>query len=186
MASNNIPHVCSVDQARGLDNSMRKWTQNPSKILAPYVKPNMIAMDMGCGPGFFTIPMAHLLNGKGKVVAVDLQQGMLDKLSKKLKGSKIASNIELFKCGADSIAYKGQVDFILAFYMLHEVPNQEVILSEFKSILKPDGKILVVEPWFHVNKKAFSSMLNKAHKLGFASENAASIFFSRSVILTKP
>lgn len=52
--------VCPVEIAGSPDNDLRRLLQNPLKILSPYVKEGMTAVDVGCGPGFFTIPMAHL------------------------------------------------------------------------------------------------------------------------------
>lgn len=45
--------VCPVELAGSLDNKIRKWFQNPQKILAPYIKEGMKVLDIGCGPGFF-------------------------------------------------------------------------------------------------------------------------------------
>ena len=46
-------------------------------------------MTLGCGPGFFTVEIAKMLNGSGKVIAADIQDGMLEKLNKKIKGNGI-------------------------------------------------------------------------------------------------
>jgi ubiquinone/menaquinone biosynthesis C-methylase UbiE len=69
--------VCPVSLAGGLDNKIRRWLQNPRKILAPYIQEGMTVLDIGCGPGFFSIEMAQLVGKSGKVFAADLQEGML-------------------------------------------------------------------------------------------------------------
>lgn len=78
MTKTENPRVCPVEKAGGLDNSIRRFLQNPEKILKPHINPGMTVLDMGCGPGFFTIEIAKLLNGSGKVIAADLQAGMLE------------------------------------------------------------------------------------------------------------
>jgi len=80
--------ICPVERSGGLDNRLRRWLQNPQKIVMPYIKPGMTVLDLGCGPGFFAVEIARLLNDSGKVIAADLQQGMLDKVSKKVKGTE--------------------------------------------------------------------------------------------------
>ncbi len=66
--------VCPAELAGSLDNRMRRLLQNPLKILRPYVQEGMTALDVGCGPGFFTLPMAQLVGSSGRVIAADLQR----------------------------------------------------------------------------------------------------------------
>lgn len=86
---NDKNRVCPVELSGGLDNRFRRWLHNPKKILGPYCKPGMTAMDLGCGPGFFTIEMARLVGTSGHVSACDLQDGMLEKLGAKIKGTHL-------------------------------------------------------------------------------------------------
>ena len=80
--------VCPVERAGGLDNRVRTLLQNPQKILGNYVKEGMTALDLGCGPGFFSIGMARIVGESGLVIATDLQEGMLQKLKMKCKNAK--------------------------------------------------------------------------------------------------
>jgi Ribosomal protein L11 methylase len=57
--------VCPVERAGGLDNWVRRWLQNPRKFLAPYVSKGMTVLDMGCGPGFFSLEMASMVGVSG-------------------------------------------------------------------------------------------------------------------------
>jgi ubiquinone/menaquinone biosynthesis C-methylase UbiE len=180
----NAKHVCPVERAGGLDNRLRRWLQDPQKILKSYIKPGMTVFDLGCGPGFFTVEIACLLNGSGQVIAADLQEGMLDKVSQKIKGTELESQIRLHRCKTDGINFYEKVDFVLAFYVIHEVPDQERLFKELKSILKPDGRILIVEPNFHVSKKAFDSMLVKINSGGLEVLDRPKMFLSRAVVLS--
>ena len=78
METNYKSKVCSVESAGALDIQLRKLIQNPGKILKPFIKEGMTVMDLGCGPGFFTIEMARMVGKNGNVTAVDLQEGMLN------------------------------------------------------------------------------------------------------------
>jgi ubiquinone/menaquinone biosynthesis C-methylase UbiE len=75
--SGNHGHVCPHRAAFILDNWIRRLFQNPVKIVGEYVKEGDTVIDFGCGPGFFSIPLARLVGEKGKVFAVDLQEEML-------------------------------------------------------------------------------------------------------------
>lgn len=176
--------ICPVEGAGGLDNSVRRWLQNPYKILKPFIHSGMTVLDLGCGPGFFTVEIARLLNYSGKVIAADLQKGMLEKVSNKIKGKEFEHSIEIHQCEEDKIGVTEKVDFVLAFYMIHEVPNQDSLFRELKSILKPNGKILIIEPKIHVSKKSFGAMINRIRDIGFNVTDGPKVFFSRAVLLT--
>jgi ubiquinone/menaquinone biosynthesis C-methylase UbiE len=175
--------VCPVERAGGLDNFFRKLLQNPRKILAPYIREGMTVLDLGCGPGFFTIEMAKMMHGTGKVIAADLQEGMLQKIEQKIAGKEIANSIKLHKCGDNSIGITEQVDFILAFYMIHEVPDKKNLFKELKSLLKPDGKLLIVEPLVHVSKDSFIIMTESLESIGFNVLDKPKVFFGRALLL---
>lgn len=85
------------------NNRIRRWLQNPKKILNPYVKPGMKVLDLGCGPGFFTIAISQLLKGNGKVIGVDIQREMLIKAEKHVRKSPFPKTIELHQSNENSI-----------------------------------------------------------------------------------
>jgi ubiquinone/menaquinone biosynthesis C-methylase UbiE len=178
-------HVYPVERAGSLDNRIRRWLQNPKKILSPYIKEGMTVIDIGCGPGFFSIDMAKMVGKSGRVIASDLQEGMLQKLRKKIQGTEIEERIILHKCEDNRIGVSEKVDFVLAFYMVHEVPNQNGFLEEIKSILKPNAQTLIVEPPLHVSKRAFEETIRKARNAGFTPVERPKVFLSKAVILKK-
>ncbi|MBK9392138.1 MAG: methyltransferase domain-containing protein [Bacteroidetes bacterium] len=81
----STPYVCPATYAGSLDNFLRRMMHKPEKILSPFLKEGMTALDMGCGPGFFTVDLARLVGDGGRVIAADLQQEMLDKMFRKGK-----------------------------------------------------------------------------------------------------
>ena len=183
--SDGNKRVCPVERAGSLDNKIRRWLQNPQKILRPYLKEGMTVLDLGCGPGFFSIDMAQMVGRSGRVIASDLQEGMLQKLRGKIHGTELEDRITLHKCEENKIGVSENVDFVLAFYIVHEVPNQEEFFNEIGSILKPNGKVFIVEPPFHVSKTAFEETIRKARDAGFTTVERPKVLLSKTVILKK-
>jgi ubiquinone/menaquinone biosynthesis C-methylase UbiE len=177
--------VCPVELANSLDSKIRGWLQNPQKILSPYITKGMTALDIGCGPGFFSVEMAKLVGEKGRIIAADLQEGMLQKLRGKIKGTALENRIELVKCDKDNINVSDKVDFILAFYMIHEVPDKEKLFASLKKVLMENGQFLIVEPkLFHVTKKEFKATIHIAEMAGFKTADGPKLHFSLSALLT--
>lgn len=182
MQNKSLSNVCPVERAGALYSSLRRLIQNPKRILKKYIKPGDKVLDLGCGPGFFTFDISQLIGESGFVYAADLQEGMLDKIRKKISLMH-TQNIKVHKCDEIAINLNDTVDFVLAFYMIHELPNQEKTFLEFKKILNPLGKVLIIEPNFHVTKNAFKEMILRLEKVGFKIIERPKIFFSRSALL---
>jgi len=178
--------ICPVELAGSLDSKIRKWLQNPQKILGPYIEEGMKVLDVGCGPGFFSIELAKMVGSNGKVFSVDLQEGMLQKIRDKISGTPLEGIIQTVKCEQDQIIVNEKVDFILAFYMVHEVPDKDNFFATLKNLLNETGLVLIVEPkLFHVSKKEFELSLEKAEKIGFVASQGPKLPFSFSSILKK-
>ena len=176
-------NVCPVEIAGGLDNGIRRFLQNPQKILAPYIRKGMTVLDLGCGPGFFTIEMGRMLHSSGCVIAADLQEGMLNKVKAKIKGTALEQNIRLHKCEPESIGLNEKVDFILAFFMVHEVPDHDKLFAEVKTLLKSGGRMLIIEPNFHVSKKSFNAMMGIIRSHDLIEIDRPKHFLCRSVLI---
>jgi ubiquinone/menaquinone biosynthesis C-methylase UbiE len=176
--------VCPVELADSLDSKIRRWLQNPKKILSPYIKEGMTVLDIGCGPGFFSIEMAKMVGSNGKIIAADLQEGMLQKLGNKINGTELVERIKMVKCDKTGINISEMVDFILAFYMVHEVPDKYFLFKQLKTILKEEGEMLLVEPkFFHVSRKEFELTTRLAKDNGFKVHKGPGLPFSWTAVL---
>ncbi len=177
--------VCRARWAGGLDNFVRRWLQNPGRILGPYVREGMTVLDVGCGPGFFSVELARRVGKSGRLIACDLQEGMLQRLREKIRGTDLESRVTLHRCEADRLGVTEKVDFVLAFYMAHEVPNQDGFLAEIASLLKPDGRVFLVEPPIHVSRRAFEETLRKAERAGLSVAERPRMWISRAALLKR-
>lgn len=159
-------HVCPHQIAFLLDNWLRRLIQDPQKIAGEYIQPGDTVFDIGCGPGYFSIDLAKMVGDSGRVVAVDIQPSMLAKVEKKAAKHGVSRRMVFHRCGSRQIGLNQTADFILAFYMVHETPVPTDFLAELRSLLKTDGKLLVVEPRMHVSKTQFQSMVQAADSVG--------------------
>jgi ubiquinone/menaquinone biosynthesis C-methylase UbiE len=176
------PRVCPHQIAFFLDNWVRRLIQPPAKIVGPYIQKGNTVIDMGCGPGYFTIDMAKMVGSEGRVIAVDIQVKMLERVRKKAQKYAVAERIDFYKADDTHIRLNQKADFILAFYMIHEVPDMTHMLKELKSLLNIGGKILAVEPRMHVNKAGFNRMLDRAEEIGLKAVDLPKKTGGRSVV----
>jgi len=177
--------VCPWWLCRTFDNPLRRIFHKPERIFAALVKPGMTVLDAGCGMGFFSIGIARLLKGDGMVLAVDLQDRMLEGLRKRAERAGVAGSITPTLCTPKSLNIEGPVDFALAFWMVHETPDRGTFLKEVHSVLRPGGQLLITEPLFHVSQKAFDETLALAWHVGFRMVSSPKVAFSRTALLQK-
>jgi len=168
-----------------IDNPLRRWLHNPERILSPYVRLGMVALDFGCGMGLFSMAMAELVGQQGQVIAADLQPQMLDVLRRRAERAGVVGRIRTHRCQPDLIGLDEPLDFALAFYSVHEVPDARRLLAEIYGCLRPDGKFLVVEPIGHVTAGAFADMMELAAQAGFQEQARPRVRLSRAVLLGK-
>jgi ubiquinone/menaquinone biosynthesis C-methylase UbiE len=184
-AADRKNRVCPVERAGALDGRIRRLVQNPFKILSPWVREGMTVVDLGCGPGYFTVPLAQLVGPEGSVVAVDLQQGMLDKVEAKVRGTQLETRVVLHSCEAERIGLTTRADFVLAFYVVHEVPDQAALFAELVQALNEGGIVFVEEPPFHVSSAAFQELLNQAQAAGLDVVQRPRRLLGRAAVLRK-
>ena len=163
-------HVCPVWVGYLLANPLRKLFDNPMKRLSPYIRPGMTAVDVGCAMGFFSLPMAELVGPEGRVICIDLQEKMVQKLYRRAKKKNLLGSIEARVCMRDCLNVddlENAADFVLAAAVIHEVPDAVSFLAELFGVVKEDGKLLVVEPGGHVSEQGFKATIDAAVKCGF-------------------
>ena len=177
--------VCPWWLIHSFDNPLRRLAQNPERILQNLIHPGDCCLDVGCGYGYFTIPLAKMVGPSGTVVAVDVQSEMLEGMRRRAKREVVLSRIRARQADASGLHVEGMFDFALAFWMLHEVPDQGALLGEIYGALKPGGQLLLAEPKVHVDSLAFLRTVRLAEQVGFARVLEQRIFFSRSLLMSK-
>jgi ubiquinone/menaquinone biosynthesis C-methylase UbiE len=179
--------VYPASRAGSLDSRLRRLLFPPEKVLDGYIRPGDVVLDVGCGPGFFTLAMARMVGDAGEVIAVDLQEEMIRILREKATQEGLISRIRTHHAEPGSLGLidPGRIRFALAFYVVHEVPDRARLFQELATLLALGGRLLVVEPKFIVSPQLFQEELNTAQKAGFRSIDTPRIIFSRTVLLQK-
>ena len=177
--------VCPAEHAGWLSSSLRRLVHNPRRILRGMVKPGDTVVDVGCGPGFFSLPLAEAVGEAGRVIAVDLQEAMLEKVRSRAEDAGLLSRIQLHQCPADTIGLEAVADFVLSFYMLHEVPDKKRFLEEVHDLLKEGGRYLVVEPWGHVSATEYRRTVDNAVAAQLTPVSKVRVAFSRATLFER-
>jgi ubiquinone/menaquinone biosynthesis C-methylase UbiE len=163
-------HVCPWWLGRFHTIPIRRLVEKPERIVGSHLAEGMTALDVGCGMGFFALPMAQMVGTTGKVIAVDIQPKMLSGLRRRATKAGLVDRVVVHPCEASSLKldeYGGAIDFGLAFAVVHEVPDREVFFAELGHALAPHGKLLVVEPPGRVTVADFGDTLAAAAGKGF-------------------
>ena len=125
-----------------LNNRARKYLEPPDWLVSKLnLRPNDVVMDFGCGPGFYTIPLAKRV---AKTVAVDVSPHMLEKMSSDAKKNGVIVE-PLESDGTELKLSDESVDLIFLNYVFHEITERPRVLSEFLRILKRSGRLAIVE-----------------------------------------
>ena len=177
-------HVCPWWLAYTFDNPIRRILHPPDKLLGDLVHQGFTALDIGCGMGHFTMGMAKMVGDQGRVIAVDIQEQMLERVKRRAIHQGLSGRIILHKGYVEGLEMKGQVDFALAFWMVHEVPDQLAFFKAVKDLLKPDGRFLVAEPKIHTSEADLDRSLKIASQAGLAVCANPGIPMSRTALLT--
>ncbi|MEZ4599882.1 MAG: class I SAM-dependent methyltransferase [Syntrophotaleaceae bacterium] len=183
-----MAHRCPYWVGFFLITPLRRMIQDPEKILRPFVAEGMRVLDVGPAMGYFTLPMARLVGPKGKVLAVDIHEKLLQKLHKRACRAGLDDRIVTRVCEPTSLdlaEYEKAVDFALAFAVVHEVPDEEKLYADLFRLLKPGGECLLAEPRGHVSVATFTQTLDLAEKVGFKVSDSPPIGWSRVALLIK-
>lgn len=139
-----MTHRFDPKKVNKLDNPERRKLLPPEEILAPLgIGGRDDVADIGAGPGFFAIPAARMT--QGTVYGVDVEPQMLEYLREKAAEAG-AANVKPVQSDAESIDLPdASVDKAICAFVLHEVADLQKGLAEIKRILRPDGRLLVLE-----------------------------------------
>lgn len=120
------------------------------------VKPGYVVLEVGFGTGQTLIKLARKVKDGGRVCGIDISPKMLEKTKMLLKRYGLSERVDLQLGDARKLAYEDNVfDVVFSSYMLDLIDTPEIplILAEFRRVLKPGGRLVLVnmskgEKWY--------------------------------------
>jgi ubiquinone/menaquinone biosynthesis C-methylase UbiE len=132
--------------AEWLTRDTREREERASAMLENLgVRKGMTLCDMGCGNGFHTLKLAHMVGPEGKVLGVDIQREMLQFLTERAEKEMIENVVPIHGSPIDPHLPEGEIDLILCVDVYHEFSHPEHMLAAMRKSLAPGGRLVLVE-----------------------------------------
>jgi ubiquinone/menaquinone biosynthesis C-methylase UbiE len=141
-----IAQVMGPGGIEWLDRREREQEEHPAEVIdALDLRPGEIVADLGAGSGYFTFRMAPKVGGTGKVLAVEIQEAMLNTLRTRAAALK-ATNVEVVQGSEiDPHLPVSGVDLVLVVDVYHELAYPFEVMTKVREALKPGGRVVFVE-----------------------------------------
>ncbi len=127
------------------DEERQRWLPPEPILRAVGIASGAVAVDIGAGTGYWTLPLSQLVGVEGMVYAVDVEPIMLEELrtlvrEKRLSNVQVVSSTELAIPLANAIA-----DVATAGFVVHEPADHAAFVHEIVRLLRPGGQLLIVD-----------------------------------------
>jgi ubiquinone/menaquinone biosynthesis C-methylase UbiE len=167
--------------------SFRSRAQPPSLLLeALELRPGMEIVELGCGSGYYTVEVAKAIQPAGMVFAVDIQQGMLDKLKARMEQEGIKNIIPVLADAEGDIPLDdGIADAVFSVTVLPEIPDPPKALLQVKRLLKEDGIFVNYEFMIDPDYPLPWTVVKWANQAGFQLKRKIGIIFRHVLVFTK-
>lgn len=190
-----IAPTMSVLGAPWLDRPERESEELPARAIeALRLRRGMVVADVGAGSGYYTVRLSRAVGRDGRVVATDVQPGMLDLIRRKVEREKL-TNVELVLGGVDDPNLPaGTFDLILLVDVYHELAAPQAFVRTLKTALKPDGRLVLIEfrgedpavPIQPLHKMTVAQVREELAADGFAIERVLDVLPWQHIIVLRP
>jgi ubiquinone/menaquinone biosynthesis C-methylase UbiE len=142
----SMPHKFDVREKQKLLSEEREATLQPERLLRKLgLHSGDTVADIGCGPGFFTLPAAQIVGERGIVLAGDIQGEMLTAVRGRAHDAGLR-NVRVFKTSETEIPLPAEsFDFVLLAFVLNEVEHRATFLHRAAKLLRESGRVAVLE-----------------------------------------
>ena len=169
-----------------MDNPVLRSNRSSVIISHLHLRPDMKVLDLGCGPGRLSIPLAKRLEQGGEVFAADLQPEMLQRVRTKAEAAGL-ENIRYLEIRAESGDLgKNEYDCVLLVTMLGEIPERSKALISVYQALKPGGILSVTEAIADPHFLSRNTVRQLTTDAGFVETGFWGHYFAYNIHFRKP
>jgi precorrin-6B methylase 2 len=187
-----IAQVMGPGGIEWLERSQRETEERPAQVLdALQLHPGEVVVDLGAGSGYFTFRMAPLVGKSGEVLAVDVQDEMLQTLTQRAAALKL-TNVQVIK-GTDMDPHlpAGAVDLVLMVDVYHELAYPHEVMEKVRESLKSKGRVVFVEyrkedhsvPIKEVHKMAVQQLEKEMNAIGLVRERTVETLPQQHIVI---
>lgn len=172
--------------ANAIDNPLRRKIQPPGEMpLRHNVEPGMTVLEVGPGNGVYTLETARRAGHTGKVIAIDIEPGMIERVTRRAQVEGVA-NLEAKIANVHELPFDdGTFDAIYMITVIGEIPEPERALSEFHRVLKPSGTMAFSEALTDPDYPLARTLIRKAHRANFRLKKRVGNFFAYTLVFEK-
>jgi ubiquinone/menaquinone biosynthesis C-methylase UbiE len=146
LSGRRFAQTMSVEGADWLDRAERDQEEDPDRAIDVLKLQKGVAVaDIGAGSGYITEKLSKKVGPMGKVYATDIQQGMIDLLSKRIAKRKLANVTPILSTQDDPRLPLESIDLALMVDVYHELSQPQLVLRHIKAALKPGGRLVLLE-----------------------------------------
>ena len=138
--------VMGVGGAAWLERAEREEEEAPSKAIeALGLEPGMVVADIGAGSGYYTSRMAKKVAPSGRVLATDIQPGMIEILQRRINAEGLANVTTILGAMDDPKLPPHSIDLAIMVDVYHELQQPQLFLQRLKAAFKPGGRLVLLE-----------------------------------------
>lgn len=160
---------CPASFGWAIDNVLRRWHMRPV-LRWLHIHPGERVLEVGCGPGLFTVDVARQVGPKGRLIAVDLQPKMIARVDQRVVEAKLG-NVETHVANAIDLPLEDEsIDRAFLVTVLHEITDPHAALDELNRVLKPGGLLSITEAFMDPHYAFPFETIQRVEALGFSRE----------------
>jgi ubiquinone/menaquinone biosynthesis C-methylase UbiE len=186
--------VMGVAGAGWLERAEREEEEAPSKAIeALDLKPGMVVADIGAGSGYYSSRMAKKVGAEGRVIATDIQPGMIEILERRIKAERLSNVTTVLGAMDDPKLAPGSVDLAIMVDVYHELQQPQVFLQRLKPAFKPGGRLVLIEfrkedpkvPILEVHKMSVAEVKAELEAEGYAIDRVIDVLPWQHIIVLR-
>ncbi len=172
--------------ANFIDNPLRRQVQPPDGMPARHsLKPGQTVLEVGPGNGRYSAAAARFLGEKGKLVVVDIEPKMIERLQARVQ-AECLTNVEAKTANVHALPFEdASFDAVYMITVIGEIPQPERAIAEFFRVLRPGGTLAFSELLLDPDYPLASTLMRLAGAAGFTVKSKTGGFFSYSIVFEK-